>query len=56
MSEIIVCKVNGNLGHVWQGRKKIFAMCGRIKCSSNECSLPAGKCEHQTKPNHSEQS
>lgn len=48
MEEVkVVCLANGNLGYTWHGKKKLYAMCGKIKCRSNECSLPAGECEHQ---------
>lgn len=48
MKNIIECKVNGVVGHGYHKGKRISAMCGAIKCSSNECSLEMGECEHQS--------
>lgn len=45
--KVIICAVDGNLGHMWYGDQKIFAMCGKIRCMSNECSAEPGSCEHQ---------
>lgn len=47
MNEIITCKVKGVIDHGWHGKRKVSAMCGRIKCRNNECSLPKGDCEYQ---------
>lgn len=50
MSELVKsvkCKVNGVVSTgLYQGRR-VSAMCGKIRCSSNDCSLQIGECEHQ---------
>ena len=45
--KVIICAVNGNLGHMWNGDRKVFAMCSKIRCSGNECSADPASCEHQ---------
>ncbi|CAL9960737.1 hypothetical protein VPHD441_0055 [Vibrio phage D441] len=45
--KVIICAVEGNLGHMWLGDRKVSAMCDKCRCSSNECSAEPASCEHQ---------
>ncbi|KIF53045.1 hypothetical protein H735_08840 [Vibrio owensii CAIM 1854 = LMG 25443] len=52
-SHTVKCKVNGLVDNAIYKGRRISAICGKIRPSSNECSLPMGKCENQLEENKS---